>query len=129
MGVSVLLVEDSRPIRALVTHTLEEFDNLTLSDAVNGLDAIKALSGAQFDLLITDINLPGVTGLELIRFARAHPTHRQMPILIISTQKSEADIERGLSLGANAYLGKPFEPEQLKDAVLPLLPALSQGLS
>jgi len=125
MAVSVLLVEDSRAIRALVVTTLQELGDVKIVEAETGFHALKALPGAQYDLIITDINLPEITGLEIVRFVRQHPIHGGVPILIISTQRSEADVRRGLGLGASAYLGKPFEPEQLKAAVCRLLPSLS----
>jgi len=125
MAVSVLLVEDSRAIRSLVVTTLQGLGDIRIVEAETGFHALKALPGAQFDLIITDINLPEITGLEIVRFVRQHPVHAGVPILIISTQRSEADVRRGMGLGASAYLGKPFEPEQLTAAVRQLLPSLS----
>jgi two-component system chemotaxis response regulator CheY len=122
MAAMVLLVEDSRAVRALVSSVLEEVGGIDLIEVGNGFDALKALPGSRFDLIITDINLPEITGLEIVRFVKEHPGYRHIPVLIISTQRSQADIQRGLSLGASAYLGKPFEPEQLKATVRKLLP-------
>lgn len=121
MAATVLLVEDSRAVRALVSNVLEEVGDINLVEVGNGFDALKALPGFRFDLIITDINLPEITGLEIVRFVKEHPGYQHIPVLIISTQRSQADIQRGLSLGASAYLGKPFEPEQLKATVRDLL--------
>jgi two-component system, chemotaxis family, chemotaxis protein CheY len=118
---SVLLIEDSRAMRAMVASALQEFSDIQLVEAEDGLSALKLLPSRSFDLIITDINLPEITGLEVVRFVKEHPKYRHIPVLIISTQRSQADIDRGLGLGAAAYLGKPFEPDQLKSAVLPLL--------
>jgi two-component system chemotaxis response regulator CheY len=129
MAVSVLVVEDSKAMRALVVSTLQSLGDMRIVEVDNGFHALKALPGSRFDLIITDINLPEITGLEIVRFVRQHPVHNRVPILIISTQRSEADVRRGMQLGASAYLGKPFEPEQLKTTVCQLLPALSPASS
>lgn len=128
MGISILLVEDSRATRALVVSTLEELGQITIVEADNGFAALKALPASRFDLIITDVNLPEITGLEIVRFVKGNPQYKHIPVLIISTQQAAADIQRGLSLGASAYLGKPFKPEQLKATVQSLLPP-AQGVS
>jgi len=122
MVASVLLIEDSRATRALVTSALDELGEIRVVEVDNGFAALKALPGSRFDLIITDINLPEITGLEIVRFVKGHPYYRHIPVLIISTQRSPDDVQRGLSLGAAAYLGKPFQPDQLKDTVRTLLP-------
>jgi len=114
-------------MRALVVTTLRGMGDVRILEADNGFVALKALPGSHFDLIITDVNLPEITGLEIVRFVRQHPVHARVPILIISTQHSEEDVKRGLQLGASAYLGKPFEPDQLKAAVHRLLPSLSSA--
>jgi two-component system, chemotaxis family, chemotaxis protein CheY len=125
MALSILVVEDSRAMRTLVVTTLHRLGEVRILEADNGFVALKALPSARFDLIITDVNLPEITGLEIVRFVRQHPVHARVPILIISTQQSEADVNRGLQLGASAYLGKPFEPAHLIAAVRQLLPSLS----
>jgi two-component system chemotaxis response regulator CheY len=127
MAPSVLLIEDSRSMRALVTGALGELGAIRVVEVDNGFAALKALPGSRFDLIITDINLPEITGLEIVRFVKEHPQYRHIPVLIISTQRSADDIQRGMTLGASAYLGKPFEPEQLKATVRTLLPASPAG--
>lgn len=113
-------------MRALVTSALEELGEIRVVEVDNGFAALKALPGSRFDLIITDINLPEITGLEIVRFVKEHPQYRHIPVLIISTQRTAADVQRGLSLGASAYLGKPFEPDQLKATVRTLLPSMPQ---
>ena len=114
-------------MRALVTGALGELGAIRVVEVDNGFAALKALPGSRFDLIITDINLPEITGLEIVRFVKEHPQYRHIPVLIISTQRSADDIQRGMTLGASAYLGKPFEPEQLKATVRTLLPASPAG--
>jgi two-component system chemotaxis response regulator CheY len=67
-------------------------------------------------LVITDINMPDINGLELLSFIRSNERHKETPVLLMSTQTSERDRERGLKLGAAGYLAKPFSPEELRDA-------------
>ena len=85
------------------------------------MQAIKLLPLESFDLVITDINMPDINGLELVSFVRKNPAYSGLPIMIVSTEGSERDRERGLSLGADAYMVKPFEAEELRDVVCGLL--------
>jgi two-component system chemotaxis response regulator CheY len=117
----VLVVEDSVSARAFVRAVLEgpEFAagarGCEVIEAQSGFDAMRLLPRGPYDLIITDINMTDINGLELIRFIRKSAHHRATPLLIISSLRGEVDIERGLSLGANAFLGKPFTPEQLRN--------------
>jgi len=100
-------------MRAFVAAALEAEGGFDVVSADSGFEALKRLPREHFDLVITDINMPDINGLELIRFVRDSPAHRDVPLVIISTDGSERDRERGLRLGANAYLVKPFPPETL----------------
>lgn len=121
----ILLVEDSSSMRAYVRAALEASaelgDGVELVEAASGFDALRLLPRASYDLVITDINMPDINGLELIRFVRGSAHHRDMPVLIISTQSAERDRERGLALGADGFLAKPFTVEALIAAVLRVL--------
>jgi two-component system chemotaxis response regulator CheY len=117
----VLVVEDSAAMRGLVTATLENGGAYEVTQAQSGFDALRRLPRSSFDLIITDINMPDINGLELVRFVRQSEQHRQTPMLIISTDGRETDRDRGLKLGANAYLVKPFQPVELLDTVKRLL--------
>ena len=117
MGYEVLVVEDSAAMRTFIESTNEELDGVAASQAGSGFEALKILPQRQFDMVITDINMPDINGLELIRFIRDNERYRTTPLIIISTESSQRDRERGLALGANAYLVKPFEPEELKETV------------
>ncbi len=108
----VLLVEDSASMRAFAVAALEA-NGFQVTPTASGFEALKMLPRSRFDLIITDINMPDINGLELIRFARESPIHGKVPIVIISTDGSERDRDRGLKLGAAAYLVKPFAPEAL----------------
>jgi two-component system chemotaxis response regulator CheY len=123
----ILVVEDSAATRALVRAILEDPAFSTarggceVVEATCGFDAMRLLPRSRFDVIVTDINMPDINGLELIHFIRKSEHHRDTPLAIISTQATERDVERGLALGANAYVKKPFSPEELRSAIGALL--------
>ena len=117
----ILVVEDSSSMRSFVRSALESDSRssagLDVVEASSGFEALRLLPRGPYDLVITDINMPDINGLELISFIRKSELHRETPVLIISTQSSERDRARGLSLGANGYLIKPFLPQELQAEV------------
>ena len=125
----ILIVEDSVSARAFVRAVLESPDFSTRNgacevvEASSGFEALRLLPRGPYDLIVTDINMADINGLELVRFIRASAHHRSTPLLIISSLRGEHDVERGLALGANAYLPKPFTPEQLSESCTQLLRA------
>lgn len=114
MPYDVLVVEDSAAMRSFIASTLEQVEGVTVSEAPTGFEALKQLPRRTYNLIITDINMPDINGLELIRFIRENEKYKKTPLIIISTESSQRDRERGLQLGANAYLVKPFAPEALR---------------
>ena len=123
------MVEDSAAARSLVRAILEDpefagpLGGCEIVEATCGFDAMRLLPRDRYDLIITDLNMADINGLELIHFIRKSEHHRTTPLAIISTQATERDIERGLALGANVYVPKPFTPEKLRDACTGLLVA------
>ncbi len=116
----ILVVEDSASTRAFVRSTLESAQgvpDVEVSEATSGFDALRLLPRGPYALVITDINMPDINGLELVQFMRKSELHRATPILLISTQSSERDRQRGLRLGASGYLAKPFAGKALIDEV------------
>lgn len=114
---NVLIVEDSKAIRSLIRIALEETGGVFAVEVTNGFEALRALPTRRFDLIITDINMPDINGLELISFVKANPAYREIPLVIVSTERSEEDKKRGLALGAAAYIVKPFEKSELLSVV------------
>ena len=118
----ILIVEDSPTMRALVTVALEGLSTaVKITEAVNGFEALRVLHGERFDLIVTDINMPDINGLELVSFVKNSGPYRSIPLVIISTESSERDRAKGLALGAEAYLVKPFDPEALRQIAEDLL--------
>ncbi len=114
----VLVVEDSSAMRAFVRATLENEGDYEVLEAGSGFEALRILPRERFDLVLVDINMPDINGLELVAFMRKTDPHKQTPLIVISTEASERDRSRALGLGANAFVSKPFTPDQLIDAVV-----------
>ena len=114
---NVLIVEDSKAIRSMMRVSLEEMGGFFAVEAGNGFEALKTLPTRRFNLIITDINMPDINGLELISFVKSNDAYKDIPLLIVSTEKSEEDKKRGIALGAAGYVVKPFKKEDLLAAV------------
>jgi two-component system chemotaxis response regulator CheY len=121
LSFNVLIVEDSSTIRSLIISTLDAADDFTFTESASGFEALKILPRQKFDLIITDINMPDINGLELVSFIKSNELYKDIPLFIISTEKSEQDVKKGLALGADEYIVKPFKPEDLQKSVLSYL--------
>lgn len=121
MSKKILIVEDSLSMRSLIVATIAVTGDYETIEVANGFEALRILPREKVDLIITDINMPDINGLELISFIRNNENYRETPLFIISTEGSERDREKGMSLGADAYLVKPFAPEQLQRLILEYL--------
>ena len=117
MSVKILIVEDSSTTRAMITSTVEVIDGLEIFESNSGFEALKLLPHHSFDMIITDINMPDINGLELVSFVKKNQNYKHIPLIIITTEGSKRDKEKGLSLGADEYLVKPFNPEELQRLV------------
>jgi len=104
-------------MRSFVAATLENEGGWDVTHAASGFAALQALPKGRFDLVITDVNMPDINGLELIKFVRSNPSYEKTPLIIISTEGRERDRDRGMSLVANEYVVKPFPPEALIELV------------
>ena len=113
----ILVVEDSRITRELIVSAIEDVGDFEIVEAGNGFEALKLLPRNRFCLILTDINMPDINGLELVKFIRSNEFYKEIPLIIISTEGSKRDREKGVALGANGYLVKPFEPEDLQELV------------
>jgi two-component system chemotaxis response regulator CheY len=119
---SILIVEDSATMRSLLAASLEELEiPVKITEADSGFEALRYLPRDRFDLVVTDINMPDINGLELVSFIKKNDRYSSIPLVIVSTERSDRDRDKGLGLGADAYLVKPFEPETLRQVVRELL--------
>jgi len=113
----ILITEDSPTMRSLIVSTLEAIGDFDIVEAENGFEALRVLPRERVDLVITDINMPDINGLELVSFVKNNPNYQSTPLIIISTEGSDRDRDKGMALGADAYLVKPFVPEQLQELI------------
>ena len=113
----ILITEDSPTMRSLLISSIEALEGYDIIEAASGFEAPRLLPREKVDLIITDINMPDINGLELISYVKNNPLYREIPLFIISTESSEKDLERGLALGADEYLTKPFNPMTLQDLI------------
>jgi two-component system chemotaxis response regulator CheY len=118
---SCLVVEDSPMMRQLLVVALSRIKNLSVTEADDGVDGLRKLATGRFDIILTDINMPIMDGLKLVKRIRTDPTHKDVPIVVITTEGSSADRQRALHLGANAYIIKPIQAPQVIAKVRELL--------
>lgn len=120
-GITFLVVEDSPTMRQLISFSLKRFKNCRIVEAVDGVDALKKLSVDKIDMILTDINMPVMDGLKLVSLVRQNPEWKDLPIIIITTEGAEEDKQRGLALGANAYIAKPIQSSHLIKTITEML--------
>ena len=121
MGYKVLIVEDSTASREFIASILSQIEGTEVVCASSGFDALKLLPRYRFDLIITDINMPIMDGLKLVRRIRSDETYKDVPIIVVTTEGSQEDRQRALTLGANAYITKPIQAPQVIAKVKELL--------
>ncbi len=110
---TILIVDDSKTIRNLVAFILQA-EGIPVITAENGLDGLEKLySSEDIALILTDINMPKMDGFSFIATVRAQSNYRDIPIIILSTESGESDIQKGINLGINLYLVKPAQPERM----------------
>jgi len=121
--IRALIVDDSSVMRKIVERSLRQagLDLSSVIEAGNGADALALLDGNLVDLILSDINMPVMDGLEFVRQLQRMDKTRQIPVVMITTEGSESNVVQALSLGAKGYIRKPFTPDQVKEHVLPVL--------
>jgi two-component system, chemotaxis family, chemotaxis protein CheY len=117
----ILVVDDSKVMRDMIVACLRPEPQLAFGHAASGLEAIEKLSLKEFDLLVLDLNMPDIGGIEVIEFVRGQDRLRRLPIIIVTTRGDEASRVRALGAGANRFLTKPFAPEALLGEVRAIL--------
>jgi two-component system, chemotaxis family, chemotaxis protein CheY len=118
---TILIVDDSPTIRRMVTASLQSLDDVAFEEASNGLEAIELLARDKPNLMVLDLNMPDMHGLEVLQFVRAHKQYRQTPVIVLTTKYDDASRKAAMDNGASRYLTKPFDPAVLREQVLSLL--------
>lgn len=117
----VLVVDDSKVMRDMVVACLRPYPSLTFTHASSGLEAIERLSLKPYDLIVLDLNMPDIGGIEVVEFVRGQDTLRHLPIVIVTTRGDEASRSRALAAGADRFMTKPFTPDAILSEVKGLL--------
>lgn len=104
-----LVVEDSPMMRQLIVRALTRIKGLKITEAEDGVDGLRKLAAGKFDIILTDINMPIMDGLKLVKRVRSDARHSETPVVIITTEGAAEDKQRAISLGANAYITKPIQ--------------------
>lgn len=123
----ILVVDDSKVMRDMIVACLRPQQGLSYAHAASGLEAIEQLSLKRFDLLILDLNMPDIGGIEVLEFVRGQDKLRALPILVVTTRGDESSRARALGAGANRFMTKPFAPDALLGEVQSLLSARNTG--
>ena len=121
---NILVVDDSPTMRRMVITSLNSLQKVKSTQAGTGLEAIERLAIEPVDLMVLDLNMPDMHGMEVIDFVRKHQAYRDIPIVVLTTKAEETSRKEALAAGANRYLTKPFDPRQLADVVSSLLKAM-----
>ncbi len=118
---TVLVVDDSPTMRRMIMASLRDLDGVGFEQAASGLEAIERLAVAPVDLVVLDLNMPDVHGLEVLRFVRSHDRFRELPVVVLTTRGDGESREAALREGATRYLTKPFEPATFAPEIRALL--------
>ena len=121
--VRALIVDDSSVMRKIVERSLRQagLEALLVFEAGSGNEGLDLLKTQQVDLILSDINMPSMDGLEFLRQIRAQNLAPDVPVVMITTESSEEHVKQAIQAGAQGYIRKPFTPEQVKERVLPLV--------
>ena len=121
--VKALIVDDSSVMRKIVERSLRQagLDSLTVREAASGLEGLEVLRANRVDLILSDINMPSMDGLEFVRQIKAQNLAPGVPVVMITTESGEEHVKQAIVAGARGYIRKPFTAEQVKERVLPLV--------
>jgi two-component system, chemotaxis family, chemotaxis protein CheY len=117
----ILIVDDSRTIRRMIAKSLANIHRTTFEEAENGLEAIERLVLGPVSLMVLDLNMPEMHGIEVLKFVRSRPAYKSMPVVVLTTRGDDVSQADALAAGANIYLTKPFSPQELENKVRQLL--------
>jgi len=113
----ILIVDDSTMLRDMLSYALNEGGYSDVVEAIDGVEGLKKVNSTQFDLVISDVNMPNMDGITLVSEIRKIPSYAKIPILILTTERSDDMKVKGKAAGATGWIVKPFVPDQLLKAV------------
>jgi two-component system chemotaxis response regulator CheY len=122
----ILIVDDSATIRKMVRASLRQLPDAEFVEAANGLEAIEQIALGPVALMILDLNMPDMHGVDVLKFVRRHPACRTVPVIVLTTRGDDASRETAMSAGATEYLTKPFGPSVLLSTARDLIPAAAR---
>jgi two-component system, chemotaxis family, chemotaxis protein CheY len=124
--IRALIVDDSSVMRKIVERSLRQagLESLIVLEAGSGVEGLELLKAKQVDLILSDINMPAMDGLEFLRQLRSQQLATGVPVVMITTESSEEHVRQAIEAGAMGYIRKPFTADQVKQKVVSLLPAL-----
>jgi two-component system chemotaxis response regulator CheY len=119
MAYNVLIVDDSQTMRTVIKKTvaISGFEIGACWEAGDGLEALAVLNEQWVDIILTDLNMPRMNGLELVKTLKGDEATRHIPVVLITTEGSEARVQEAYALGIAGYIQKPFYPEAIRDAL------------
>jgi two-component system chemotaxis response regulator CheY len=123
----ILVVDDSKIMREMLMACLRGLEGVSFDQAASGLEAIEQISLRRFDLVLLDLNMPDIGGIEVVEFIRGQDRLRGLPIVVVTTRGDEASRERALGAGASRFVTKPFTPEAILATTRELLGRSGQG--
>ena len=121
MAKTVLIVDDSTSIRQMLGFTLRQA-GFTVVEGANGQEGLTHLAAQRVDLVITDLNMPVMDGITMIRNLRAKPAHKGLPVLMLTTESQDSKKQEGKAAGATGWIVKPFQPDKLLQTIGRVLP-------
>lgn len=110
---NILVVEDSPTMRQLITFTVKRIADTNVIEAKDGVEALKKITSEKIDLILADINMPVMDGLKLVALIKNNPDFKNIPVIMITTEGAKEDRERAIKIGADAYLSKPIQTQEL----------------
>lgn len=112
-----LVVDDSSTMRRIIINTLQKLGHQDVVEAANGREGLERLASGPVDIVITDWNMPEMSGIEFIRSMRSNPQYGSLPVLMVTTNAAKDDIVEALKSGVNDYVVKPFTPDTIKEKI------------
>ena len=123
----ILIVDDSLTIRRMVKASLTDvFERVEFIEAASGLEAIERLAFGAVELMVLDLNMPDMHGLDVLRFLRSHSQYRNLPVMVLTTRGDETSRDAALAAGASSYMTKPFSPSILVSSVRLLIDSAAE---